>query len=436
MFTENRFKSMARLNISFIKELQNTPFEKEKYFGDDTLKGFGLRWQRSSMSYVFKYRNAYGQQRTYNIGSANKLTPDEARRIAKDLFSDIAKGNDPCKDRHAKKKELNIAELCDWYMKEGTSHKKASTLKIDNGRIERHIKPLIGKEPVTGITKGQIEKFMFDVSNGEKIQKKEKSNKLRGKIIVKGGKTAAARTVGLLGAIFEFAKSHNLITANPAHGIKKPKDNVKEVFLTIEEIKLFGNILNTPEKQVLHKKAINSTKLLLLTGCRKNEILSLKWEYIDFENQCFRFPDTKTGKQTRPFGLGALHLLREIQKENDSNKWVFPATLGDGHYMGLPRAFKGIVETLNSDGERIIKKDITLHTLRHTFASLGADMGYSEFTIAGLLGHHLRGVTNRYSHTVDKSLIQAADSISVRIEQTLNGLDTPTAKVYNISRGA
>lgn len=427
---------MARLNISFIKELQNAPFEKEKYFGDDTLKGFGLRWQRSSMSYVFKYRNAYGQQKTYNIGNINKLTPDEARKLAKDLFSDVAKGNDPCKEKQSKKKELTIAELCDWYMKEGTSHKKASTLQVDQGRIERHIKPLIGKEPITGITRGQIEKFMFDIVSGEKIQKKEKSDKPRGQIIVKGGKTAAARTVGLLGAIFEFAKNHNLIITNPAHGIKKPKDNTKEVFLTIDEIKLLGSILNSPERQALQKPALDSIKLLLLTGCRKNEVLSLKWEYIDFENQCFRFPDTKTGKQTRPFGLGALHLLREIQQKNYKSQWVFPATLGDGHYVGLPRVFKSIAEALNSDGERIIKKDITIHTLRHTFASVGAEMGYSEFTLAGLLGHRLRGVTNRYSHIVDKSLIQTADSISLRIENAMEGNESTTAKIINISRGA
>lgn len=428
---------MTRLNISFIKELQSTPFEKEKYFGDDILKGFGLRWQQTSMTYVFKYRNQFGKQKTYSIGSAKKLTPDEARKIAKDILSEVVNRKDPAQDKQDKKKGLTIAELCDWYMKEGTSHKKDSTLKIDKGRIERHIKPLIGNRPVESIMRGDIEKLMYDIIIGDKINRVEKTSNKRGLSRVTGGKTASSRTVQLLGAIFEFAKHRGQIQDNPAHGIKKPKEKSKDIFLTIEEVKEFGKLLNQDNLTTLHKIAVDSVKLLLLTGCRKNEILSLKWEYIDFQNQCFCFPDTKTGKQNRPFGIGALHLLQKIRKENTLKGWVFPATLGAGHYIGLPRVFRNILNTKNESEERIIKKEVTIHTLRHTFASLGADMGYSEFTLAGLLGHRLRGVTNRYSHAVDKSLIQSADSISARIENALNGQEeSTTAKVYNIARGA
>ena len=230
-----------------------------------------------------------------------------------------------------------MSELCDWCMAEGTAHKKASTLYVDKGRVERHIKLLLGNIPVKEITRGMVEKYMYDVIKGDKIRQRAKSANPRGVTNVKGGKYAAGRSVSLLGAIFEFARSHNLIETNPAHGIKKPADNKKDVFLTLHEMGILGEILRLPAWVATQKTAINAIKLLLLTGCRKDEILSLRWEYVDFAAQCFRFPDTKTGKQNRPFGLGALHLLQGLAKHKTS-LWVFPASTGSGYYVGLPHA--------------------------------------------------------------------------------------------------
>ena len=162
---------------------------------------------------------------------------------------------------------------------------------------------------------------------------------------------------------------------------------------------------------------------------------SLKWEYIDFANQCFHFPDTKTGQQTRPFGLGALHLLSDM-KQGHKTGYVFPASAGNGFFIGTPRIFARIRATKNKDGEYIIKQGLTIHGLRHTFASLGADMGYSDFTIAGLLGHSLGTVTSRYTHAVDTSLIRACDNISIRIENALAGKTEQKGQVIDIGRVA
>lgn len=429
---------MENLTISFIKSLKSRiPFTKEAYFGDSVLKGFGLRAQGKSLTYVFKYRNQFKQQRTYTIGSAFNLAPEEARNIAKQLFAKVSNGEDPAHDKQSNRKAITVAELCDWYMQEGTSHKKASTLAIDAGRIRNHIKPLIGKEPVKNVTRGIVEKMMLDIINGKGITVKQASDKPRGVTNVTGGNTAASRTVQLLGAIFTFAEHRGIITGNPAHGIKKPKSNVKDVFLDIDDIKVLGSILNSDKYQTLHKSAVDAIKLILLTGCRKNEILTLKWEYVDLPNQCFHFPDTKTGKQIRPFGVGALQLLKELETHK-SSVWVFPASSGKNHYQGLPRTFAALLKTNKEESSEPLlpKTGVTIHTLRHTFASIGADMGYTEFTLAGLLGHKKRGtVTNRYSHAVDKSLIAAADCISLRINNALEGKDPASAEIINIAKG-
>lgn len=438
---------MPKINKNFIDKI--TANDTNKTFWDDTLKGFGVRVQAKSMSWVIMYRNQYGKQKMLTIGKIGKITPEEAREKAKKLLADITLNDtDPALNRTANKNSISISELCDLYLSEGTFNKKPSTIMNDKSRIERHIKPLIGNMMLKEIKKEHIDKMMLDIMNG-KTAFKAKSDKKRGQINVTGGKSIAKRTLEMFSSILAFAKLRGYIAENPALGIPKPKTNKREVFLTIDDLRELGKALRAAEEiHLCNSTAINAIKLLALTGCRKDEVLSLKWSYIDFENQCFRFPDTKTGAQIRAFGLGARHLLENLQAEqrrdyNDTS-WVFPATRGGGYFIGLLKAFNKICnlptdyknEQPEEEKKPFITKDICLHTLRHSFASVGADMNYNELTIAGLLGHKLGGVTNRYSHNVDKSLVYAADKISLRIEQALENKEAEAAKIVNIARGA
>jgi len=422
-----------KINKSFIVSLKAST-DKQKYFWDDDLKGFGVRFQGSTKSYIVMYRNAEGKQRMLTLGRVDKLTPEEARTLAKDKLADAVKGKDPASEKTERKKQMTVAELCNWYLQEGCEHKKPYTIKQDISRIERHIKPLIGKLPVVSLTTATVEKMMIDIARGKTAVSK-KGDKPRATINVTGGKGTASRAIGMFGSILEFAKRHRLIESNPARGVKRYKDNKNDVFLTIEQIKELGTLLRLLEEQGENKTAINAIKLLLLTGCRRNEILSLKWEYIDFKNKCFRFPDTKTGRQIRAFGQGALNLLSELKQQSKS-EWVFPSNVNSGHLVGLPRIFRKIRVIENPETNKpYIGKDVCIHSLRHSFASLGADMGFTEFSLAGLLGHRLGSVTNRYSHNVDTSLIHTADKISLRIENALNGNLEQENKVVNL-RGA
>ncbi|MCK5296019.1 MAG: tyrosine-type recombinase/integrase [Alphaproteobacteria bacterium] len=405
-----------RLNKTFIVSLKQ--HDKPKTYWDSELKGFGLRVQGKSKSWVIMYRNAQGKQKMLTLSKIDKLTPDEARKEAKRKLADVTKGKDPASEKTAKRKAMTVSELCDFYMKEGCENKKPYTIKMDIGRIERHIKPLIGNLAVTSLTTAIVEKMMIDIARGKTAIEK-KGDKPRATIKVTGGKGTANRTMGMFASILEFAKRYKIIERNPARGVKRFASQKKDVFLDIEEIQNLGKALQEAGKQGESQRSIEATKLLLLTGCRKMEVLSLKWEYVDFKNKCFRFPDTKTGKQIRAFGQGALDLLVEI-KHNSKSKWVFPSSVNDKHFIGLPKAFRRIRKLEDTEtGKPFIGEDITLHTLRHSFASIAADIGFTELTIAGLLGHSLGGVTNRYSHNVDSSLISAADKVSLRIETAL-----------------
>lgn len=409
---------MVKINKEFINQIITKKY-KDKIFWDDDLKGFGIRVQGKSYTYVLTYMNKYGKQKRFKICRIDKLTPLQARNYAKELFADIIKGNDPTQEKNKQKNMLTTTELCHLYMQEGTLHKKASTIYIDKGRIEHHIIPLIGNIPITELNRGIIEKMMLDIIKGDKIRKQAKSQNKRGTTLIKGGQYAASRTVSLLTAILEFAKNRKLISENPGRGIQRPKDRIRNVFLSPDEITDFGIALTQAKNNLKNNKALNIILLLLLTGCRKNEIASLKWSYIDFRHQCFRFPDTKTGQQNRIFGRSVADILQHIKKEESD--WVFPATSGDGHFKGVQKIFSELKQNKKEDtGQPLIQNSkLCLHSLRHTFASIAAEMGYTELTIAGLLGHKLGGVTNNYSHNTDKNLIISADHISAEIMRLL-----------------
>src|SRR5690606_8689428 len=152
-------------------------------------------------------------------------------------------------------------------------------------------------------------------------------------------------------------------------------------------------------------------RFLMLSGCRRMEVLSLPERWIDVVNGSIRFGDTKTGAQIRPIGQSAFKALENIESKNG---WVFPSDRGEGHFVGLPRVLARLCKAAKIEG-------VSVHVMRHTFASVAAELGYSELTIAGLLGHSVPGVTARYAHVADKALVSAADQVSKRIADLLDG---------------
>jgi len=156
---------------------------------------------------------------------------------------------------------------------------------------------------------------------------------------------------------------------------------------------------------------LNAIWVLLLTGCRKSEITQLRWAEVDVEHSCLRLADSKTGQQIRPIGQAALEIIGR-QPRYDDHSYVFPAVRGNGFCQSLPKLWNRIREELGFS-------EITMHTFRHAFASVAAELGYSEFTIGGILGHKPHSITSRYVHLVDRSLVDAANAVSAEVKHKL-----------------
>ncbi len=228
-------------------------------------------------------------------------------------------------------------------------------------------------------------------------------------------------TVGLLGAIFDYAVRNGMRTDNPVHGSMRPADGRRQRRLVDEEYEIFGRALRQAEANRMWPPAISACRFLALTGWRLGEVLSLRWREVDLSRRTATLADTKAGRSMRPLSHAACDLLRHVGR-GAGDSLVFPPTRGDRR-MGGFRSFWRRIGNLGG-----LPADITPHTLRHSFASLAADMGYSEPTIAALLGHVGRSITSRYMHSADAVLLAAADVVAKRTSE-LMGAETKPADV-------
>ena len=200
---------------------------------DRAVPGFGARRQRDAITYILKYRTAGARQRWHTIGRHGApWTPDTARDEARRLLGEVSKGGDPAADKRAARRALTVGDLCDRYLADaeagrllirGGRTKKPRTLSGDRGMIAAHIKPLLGRQAVAGVTRGDVERFMHAVTEG-KTATRSKTDKKRGVSNVRGGVGTASRTVGLLGAIFSYAVRNDLRPDNPVRSVRRPAD--------------------------------------------------------------------------------------------------------------------------------------------------------------------------------------------------------------------
>lgn len=391
------------------------PRAQDYFLWDSDLKGFGIKIAKGGRkSYVCKYRAGNGRTaptRRMTIGAhGSPWTVDQARAEARKLLGRAANGEDPAKEKQEVKKQLTVAQLCDLYLENGVGTKKASTIATDRGRIERHIKPLLGRKKVPDVTRADIKRFLQDVANG-KTSIDQKTG-LRGRAIVKGGKGTATRTVGLLGGIFSYALDCGLIEINPVHGVKRFADRKGQRYLSQQELVALGQALVDGEERGLNPQALAILKLLIFTGARKGEIETLRWDAVDFAGSYLRLADSKTGQKAFPLNAGALEILSNIPRL-DGSPYVFPAHRSDGHYEGTAKVWN-IVRRM-ADLE-----DVRLHDLRHSFASIAVSGGASLPIIGGLLGHYDSATTQRYAHLHDDPLKAASEAVGGRIAAAMS----------------
>jgi integrase len=400
------------------------------------LKGFGVYVQPSGgRTYFVDYRTGDGARRRMTIGKHGVLTTEQARKLAIETLGGIVlQKTDPLLERKTRRTSLTVAQLCDQYMKAAEKGlilgrrrnrpKKASTIDVDRGRIERHIKPLLGSKLAIDLTRADITKFLRDVAAG-KTAVRNRSGRNGARVDVKGGIGTAGRTTGLLGGILTYAVDEGIIPSNPSRGVKLPADGVRTRRLQADEYRALGQALSGSATEYDTPQAVTGAWLLALTGCRLGEVEALRWTEVDEDGQCLRLEDSKSGPSVRPIGREAFDVLRSAMRV-PGNPYVLPALRKSGHYNGLAGAWARFTKRAGLD-------DVTAHTMRHSYGSVAGDLGFADSTIGAMLGHAGGTVTSKYVHRLDAVLVSAANKVCGEIYRQMTG---ESAKVLEMPKRA
>ena len=421
---------MEKLTKRSVDALRPQP-ARDVFLWCGELRGFGVRVKPSGIrTFLIQYRTRRGATRRYSIGQYGRVTVEQARREAKIKLADVARGEDPSEARRVARDARTVADLCDSYMQDAWAgrilhrgrSKKSSTLQVDEGRIRRHIKPLLGGKAIDEITRRDVERFLHHVTEG--ATSADVRTGPRGRARIRGGPGTAAKAVSLLSAIYNYAVRKQWVGANPCAGIEKPADNRRQRYLTPDEYGKLGRGLFQAERLGMNTNVLIAVVVLTFTGCRKGEILNLKPDEIDVDGHCLRLRDSKSGPQLRPCGRAALSCL--VKLPLDGSEWVFPGARGHGPLVNIRKSLVTICKLAGLSG-------VTPHVLRHSYATVAHELGYSELTIAGLLGHRAGSVTARYAHHVDSALAAAADRVSAAIAARLRSTLMAAADVVELA---
>lgn len=360
--------------------------DKDALLWDTDLKGFLCKITPTGKRiYFLYYRTHDGRQRKPKIGEHGAITCEQAREMAQRWLGEVAQGKDPSAQRSLLKTIPTLKELSQKYMAEHATRKKLSSQKSDKRLWEQYILPAMGDLKISSVTREDVMKLHHSIQHLP---------------------TTANRILSLLSKAFNLAElwGYRPDNTNPCRHVKKYSENKRERFLNPEEIARLSKVLLEVEKEGQElPSVIYAIRLLLLTGCRLNEILSLRWIDIDIEKSCLVLADSKTGKRTVYLSPHALELLQMIPKEKD-NPYVIAGKNKQSHLINLQKPWRRIRKRSELDNVRI-------HDLRHTFASVAAASGLSLPIIGALLGHKQTQTTARYAHLVGQPLLEAVGKI-------------------------
>lgn len=379
---------MAKLSKAFIDKAEVV---HEKIFWDDSLTGFGLRVKPSGLkTFVVQYRTQAGRSRRWSIGKHGVITHTEARKQAIKLLAQASSGADPVGDRERKRASATVGDLFKRYMAEHCEGRcKPRTLEAHKWLYAKLIKPRLGARKLVELTRSDLAKLHADLRD-----KPYNAN----------------RALGLMRAMLNWAERQEMIEprSNPAMLIKPYRESKRERFLSQKELQdLLRTIDVCEQDETVDAYMAAAMRMLVFTGCRLSEILTLRWDAIDFHQERFTLAEHKTsqyGAKLIPLNSAALALLRDLPRVA-GNPYVMVGGKEGAHLIDLQRPWRRV-------RARAGLEDVRLHDLRHSFASFAAAAGVSLPIIGGLLGHRSVQATARYAHLAQEPLKDASNAVA------------------------
>jgi integrase len=369
------------------------PAAGNKITYDTVMKGFGARVTvAGSRSYVLTYLvRATGRQRRYTIGSADHWTASDARRRAKELKIEIDQGGDPLRDLEFEREAPDMAELVERFREEHFPRLRGKTRAEYDGMLRNYVLPHFGERvKVADVRFADVDALHRSITR-------------------RGLKPRANRTASVLSKMFALSIKWGWRETNPVKGVEHNREYARRRYLSPEELqRLIKALAEFPEKDIA-----DAVRLLLLTGARRGEVLSMKYANLNLTAGTWSKPpsSTKQGEHHQvPLSAPARQLLAErMGRKADREEYVFPGHGSRDHLGDFWHSWRKICKAAGL-------REFRLHDLRHSYASQLVSGGASLPLIGALLGHANVSTTARYSHLFDDPLRKATEQVGAIIE--------------------
>ena len=378
-------KTLSNRTVAALKVARDT------VFWDRDLTGFGVRvYPTGGKVYIAQARGPDGPKRM-TVGRHDVLHADQARQRAALIIARIKAGEEPVPLPLAARVNCGptVADLAARYLEEHVEVKlKPNTQRQARGVLHRHILPALGKMPLVAIERAQV------VDLQQKLCDRP---------------VTANRAVKVLSHMYRLGEGWGMVPegCDPCRSVEKYPERRRERFLTDAEFARLGRVLSEAvDSASASPIAVAAIRLLMLTGCRKSEILTLRWTDVDLEAGELHLADAKAGPRAVQLPPTAVRLLEALPRREDC-RWVFPGEDREGRFSG--GGLHHVWQTVRTNAEL---EDVRLHDLRHSFASRALALGETLPVIGKLLGHNDIETTARYAHLARDSIHEAAERIA------------------------
>ena len=343
---------------------------------DAELRGFGVRVLPSGRKRFFVHCQHRGERVWKIVGDAGSMGIDEARALAVETLAAIRRGE----EAPPRSDQMVFEAVAAIVFERHARLWKAGTLRVNRCYLHNQLLPHFAGRQIADIDRQEVRNWFASL---------------------RATPVAADRSMPVLSVIMREAEAMGLRPegSNPCRGIRRYRRKGRERFVSDEEIRRLSARLREHEVRWPQKAAV--VQLLLLTGCRKSEILTLQWS--DYREARLFLRDSKCGPRTVWLSEPARNVLAALVRKN---RWVFPAKRGD-----RPRSTGWLFRFWDMVRAEAGLDDLRLHDLRHAHASLALRRGENVLAIGRLLGHRRAETTLKYTHAADAMVRDAAETI-------------------------
>lgn len=380
---------------------------------DETVPGFGIVVHPSGRkAFVLYYRTADGTQRKPSLGTYGAMTVEQGRELARDLLAKVRAGEDPSLARRVARKAETVGDICDRYLEEHADvHKKKSSAGKDRQNIDNHLRPRFATRKIQSIALADVERMHREM------------RKTPG---------AANRVLALFSKMLNLAEQWGVRPqhSNPCRFVAKYPERKLHNSISELEIARLAKVMREAEEAharvaggrprdadleiAENPNAVAALRLLIFTGCRREEVLKLQWTEVRTERRRLELADSKSGAKHVTLNTAAEEVL-EAQKARRivGNDYVFPGLRRGKPLVGLPRIWYRIRERAG------LGEQVRIHDLRHAFGEIAAGSNLSLPMIGRLLGHRVAATTQRYIDFADDPQRRASELVAEKLARAM-----------------